>query len=247
MLKNGTNETTLKQFTHSQSVSKSFTRIIALLLLVFLFAVVGGYVGYWYGVRKTKLQFEASNQQFIQPPLATPTLASQKSTNQADETVGWKVYKSLDNRFSFKYPPNLSVKPGSSDTKILFNTSGRNPNSFVLNIGVSLYDSAAYTSLRERYSNTNRSLPKTEKYTDSQGRSWITLGPIPIAGASNFEAELNKGKKVAVVSIQVSIPDFEQYLGKKLVFKTDKDVFDYSPLIKEHQRLAHQILSTFRF
>jgi len=198
-----------------------------------------------------------------QPGLHIALPTSAPSTGINDQTANWKEYSSPSRRFMFRYPNDLFTVD-AFEKRISFYKSPEQAQSahdcqlrglgtldqpcgavVVLNIGVSSFPKRGHTPLKDQYNINDPSLPKVKSYRDGQGRIWATLGPIPIAGAFNFEAETETTSGFHSVSIQAGLRGLENYLNKSAIEKEGR-AFDYRGT-RDHEQLALRILSTFVF
>lgn len=107
-----------------QSVSTSITNHKGFLPLVFgilvlLVAVAGG--AYYLGTKNSQITPQSNIQPTTMPQNeigANPTVSPTSGSSQADKTANWNTY--ADATYTFKYPKDWTVKPGSKETEEYF-------------------------------------------------------------------------------------------------------------------------------
>ncbi len=234
-----------------------FSRLIILLGSILLLAIgfVGGYaykskieVKPSFVIKDQPIQSENSN--YINPTVK-PAITEQPTVS----TINWKTYSDPNGKFSYQYPNDLFIKTDSTYGMIYYYPSEDSANKggggafgeALFYIQVTVEAKSSYKTFREKQTQGDASISNLGEYKDSQGRIWITNGPVWGEGdSSNYDVEISYKDKYYNVGSQAYGRKLGSYLKKELIIQKGNS-FDATPLIEEQTKLIQQILSTFKF
>lgn len=87
-------------------------------------------------------------------------------------------------------------------------------------IQVSIYPRSSYKTLKEKQAQGDASVYELAEFKDSQGRLWVSSGPVWGQGdSSNYTVETNYKDKYYHISSQAYGKNLEKYLKKELIIQ----------------------------